>query len=47
MLKPIKRQPMLKIVEPKKEETPKPKKEESKKKRDLPADVYKDEIKSY
>ena len=35
---------MLKIVEPKKEETPKPKKEESKKKRDLPADVYKDEI---
>ena len=43
MLKPIKRQPMLKIVEPKKE-TPKPEKKESKKKKDLPADVYKDEI---
>ena len=33
---------MLKIVEPKKE-TPKPEKKETKKK-DLPADVYKDEI---
>lgn len=44
MLKPIKRQPMLKIVESK-TETPK-KKEETKKKskKDLPADVYKDEI---
>ena len=38
MLKPIKRQPMLKIVEPKKE-TPKTEKKESKKKKDLPADV--------
>ena len=45
MLKPIKRQPMLKIVETK----PEPKKEETKKKspkskKELPADVYKDEI---
>lgn len=42
MLKPIKRQPLLKIVETPKE-TPKPEKKETKKK-DLPADVYKDEI---
>lgn len=45
MLKPIKRQPLLKIVETK-QEPPKPEKKESSKKktRDLPADVYKDEI---
>lgn len=46
MLKPIKRQPLLKVVETKK---PEPKKEETKKKstkskKELPADVYKDEI---
>ena len=45
MLKPIKRQPMLKVVDtksaPKKEET---KKKSTKSKKDLPADVYKDEI---
>lgn len=46
MLKPLKRQPLLKVVETKK---PEPKKEETKKKsskskKDLPADVYKDEI---
>ena len=40
MLKPIKRQPMLKNVE-----TPKtPKEEKKEKKKNLPADVYKDEI---
>lgn len=45
MLKPIKRQPLLKIVETK-QEPPKPEKKESSKKKtkDLPADVYKDEI---
>lgn len=42
MLKPIKRQPLLKVVETK-PETKKPEKKETKK-RDLPADVYKDEI---
>lgn len=43
MIKPIKRQPLLKVKEePKKSE---PKKETQKKsKKDLPADVYKDEI---
>ena len=41
MLKPIKRQPLLKVVTPAPEEKPK-KKEEPKKK--LPADTYKDEI---
>ena len=42
MLKPIKRQPLLKNVETK-QETPKPEKKE-KKTRDLPPDAYKDEI---
>lgn len=45
MLKPIKRQPLLKVTEtkpePKKEET---KKKSTKSKKELPADVYKDEI---
>lgn len=45
MLKPIKRQPLLKVAEtkpePKKEET---KKKSTKSKKELPADVYKDEI---
>jgi len=45
MLKPIKRQPMLKIVETKKPEPKKEEKKSSKKsKKELPADVYKDEI---
>ena len=43
MLKPIKRHPLLKIVE-QKQETPKPEEKKTKKQRDLPADVYKDEI---
>lgn len=42
MLKPIKRQPLLKIVET--PEPPKKTPEKKEKKRDLPADVYKDEI---
>lgn len=45
MLKPLKRQPLLKVVETAK---PEPKKEEKKKsskpKKELPADIYKDEI---
>lgn len=45
MLKPIKRQPLLKVAEtkpePKKEET---KKKSTKSKKELPSDVYKDEI---
>lgn len=45
MLKPIKRQPMLKIVETKPEPKKPEKKDSTKKsKKDLPADVYKDEI---
>lgn len=43
MLKPIKRQPLLKIVEQKPEPKKTPEKKE-KKQRELPADVYKDEI---
>lgn len=44
MLKPIKRKPLLKVEEPKK---PEPKKKDSSKKKsqkDLPSDLYKDEI---
>lgn len=44
MLKPIKRQPLLKIVEPKTEALKPEKKESKKKTKELPADVYKDEI---
>ena len=45
MLKPIKRQPLLKVVETKKPEPKKEEKKSSKKpKKELPADVYKDEI---
>ena len=46
MLKPIKRQPLLKVEETKSKSTKSPKKEtkETKKKKELPADVYKDEI---
>lgn len=42
MLKPIKRQPLLKVATPAPEA--KPKKEEKKKKKNLPSDTYKDEI---
>lgn len=41
MLKPIKRQPMLKVVEKAPE---KPKKEEKKKSKEMPPDTYVDEI---
>lgn len=46
MLKPIKRQPMLKIVETKPEPVKETKSQKStkKSKKELPADVYKDEI---
>ena len=44
MLKPIKRQPLLKIVETAKPESPKPEKKTESKKKDLPPDAYKDEI---
>ena len=44
MLKPLKRQPLLKAMETAKTESPKPEKKEVKKTRDLPPDAYKDEI---